>query len=214
MKNPRILVIGAGSSGIAAACRLLEHDFNNLAIYEAEDRIGGRTYSLKVGDACVDMGAQWCHGERDNIVYKLVKKYKILKESFNKYEGIPFYESDGTFLNRKITQKLEEIFWEIEERDEYEPNPNEPSINFAEYFAPIYKKKVRRKVGDDPKTLEIANKVLSYFKMMFLVMDSAFKWEDIAADTDFTHCDGEHLLHWGKHGFGLILDVLMVRVLK
>lgn len=47
--SPKIVIIGAGPSGIAAASRLLQNGFNNITILEAEDRIGGRVYSVKIG---------------------------------------------------------------------------------------------------------------------------------------------------------------------
>ena len=48
-KDPSIVIIGAGPSGIATASKLLEHGFNNITILEAEDRIGGRVYTTKFG---------------------------------------------------------------------------------------------------------------------------------------------------------------------
>lgn len=38
--NVSIIVVGAGPSGIAAATRLVEHNFSNVMILEAENRIG------------------------------------------------------------------------------------------------------------------------------------------------------------------------------
>lgn len=39
-KNASIVIIGTGPSGIAAATWLLKHEFNNIKLLEAEDRIG------------------------------------------------------------------------------------------------------------------------------------------------------------------------------
>lgn len=49
-KSPRIVIVGAGSSGIAAASKLLENGFQNVLILEAEDRIGGRVHTVKFGE--------------------------------------------------------------------------------------------------------------------------------------------------------------------
>lgn len=46
---PRILIIGSGPSGIATASKLLQNGFKNLTILEAENRIGGRVHSIKMG---------------------------------------------------------------------------------------------------------------------------------------------------------------------
>ena len=47
--SPKIIIIGAGASGIAAASRLLQNGFNNITILEAENRVGGRIYTTKFG---------------------------------------------------------------------------------------------------------------------------------------------------------------------
>lgn len=47
--NQRIIIIGAGPSGIAAASKLYENGFTNVTILEAENRIGGRVYTTKLG---------------------------------------------------------------------------------------------------------------------------------------------------------------------
>lgn len=48
-KNKKIIIIGAGAAGIAAATKLFENGFTNLTILEAENRIGGRLYTTKFG---------------------------------------------------------------------------------------------------------------------------------------------------------------------
>lgn len=56
---PKILIIGAGASGIAAATRLYECGFRNLIILEAENRLGGRIHTVPYGENVLDYGAQW-----------------------------------------------------------------------------------------------------------------------------------------------------------
>lgn len=48
-KNIKIVVVGAGAAGIAAASKLYEYGFNDVKILEAEDRIGGRIYTTPFG---------------------------------------------------------------------------------------------------------------------------------------------------------------------
>lgn len=57
--DPKIVVIGAGAAGIAAATKLLEIGFKNVLVLEAEDRIGGRIHTVRFGENVLDMGAQW-----------------------------------------------------------------------------------------------------------------------------------------------------------
>lgn len=49
--GPRVLIIGAGVAGLAAATRLIRDGFRNIKILEAENRIGGRVYSVPSGNS-------------------------------------------------------------------------------------------------------------------------------------------------------------------
>ncbi len=53
-----VLVVGAGLSGLFAA-RKLERQGASVLVVEARDRVGGRTWSQKLGDGVFDFGAQW-----------------------------------------------------------------------------------------------------------------------------------------------------------
>lgn len=60
MSNLRnILIIGAGASGFAAASKLIANGFRNVLLLEAENRIGGRIYTIPFGAGVLDIGAQW-----------------------------------------------------------------------------------------------------------------------------------------------------------
>lgn len=109
-KNPHIIIIGAGVAGIAAARRLFDNGYTKLTILEAENRIGGRIFSIKTKDSLFEHGAQWCHGEKDNIVFNLVKKLDLLGDSYNDYANLTFYHSSGKELDKNLTDHMLQIF--------------------------------------------------------------------------------------------------------
>ncbi len=66
--RPRVLVVGAGAAGIAAA-RDLRAAGVSVEILEARDRIGGRVHTTSTWpDLPVDIGASWIHGHQGNQV--------------------------------------------------------------------------------------------------------------------------------------------------
>ena len=62
-----VVVIGAGSAGIAAARRLLRPGLSVLVL-EARDRIGGRAWTVRGEGEGLDMGCGWLHSADDNVL--------------------------------------------------------------------------------------------------------------------------------------------------
>ena len=60
-KAERVIVLGAGMAGLAAA-RLLHDSGFSVIVLEARDRIGGRTWTDDRVGAPVDLGGSWVHG--------------------------------------------------------------------------------------------------------------------------------------------------------
>ena len=56
----RVVVVGAGISGLTAA-RALQLSGVDVVVLEGRERIGGRTHTVDVGGAAVDLGASWIH---------------------------------------------------------------------------------------------------------------------------------------------------------
>lgn len=57
--DKKIIIIGSGAAGFAAASKLISNGFENIVLLEAEDRIGGRVHTIPYGSNVLDMGAQW-----------------------------------------------------------------------------------------------------------------------------------------------------------
>jgi len=70
--QPRIAIVGAGISGMTAAMTLKDAGLRNVTVYEASDRVGGRTYT-RSGDGFFEAG-QWSEwgGELIDTGHELV----------------------------------------------------------------------------------------------------------------------------------------------
>ncbi len=65
------VIVGAGLSGLTAA-RQLSKAGKKILVVEAQDRVGGRTWSRAIGDTdFIDIGGQWI-GKGHNRMYELV----------------------------------------------------------------------------------------------------------------------------------------------
>lgn len=63
----RVLVVGGGVSGLAAA-HALDRSGVDVVVLEARDRLGGRTHTADIAGAQIDLGAAWIHGPIGNPI--------------------------------------------------------------------------------------------------------------------------------------------------
>ncbi|KAF6839845.1 corticosteroid-binding protein [Colletotrichum musicola] len=75
-RKKRIIVIGAGISGLRAASKLIQEGLD-VVVLEARDRIGGRILTDHEDADNIDMGAAWMHATSYNPLVKLISKLKI-----------------------------------------------------------------------------------------------------------------------------------------
>ncbi|KAK8935971.1 putative polyamine oxidase 5 [Platanthera zijinensis] len=75
-KKLRVVIVGAGMAGLAAARRLhaSARDFFDLIVVEAGDRVGGRLLTSEFAGAQVEMGATWIHGIHESPIYEIARK--------------------------------------------------------------------------------------------------------------------------------------------
>ena len=94
-QDERIVVVGAGIAGLAAADELRVRGFDNVVILEARDRVGGRIWTSSIGDGVpVEMGATWIHGIRGNPVHEIAESNGIATISSD-YDNSVVYDRHG-----------------------------------------------------------------------------------------------------------------------
>jgi putrescine oxidase len=62
-----VVVVGAGPAGLMAARRLAEAGLG-VAVLEARDRVGGRTWSDTVDGAWLEIGGQWVSPDQTELL--------------------------------------------------------------------------------------------------------------------------------------------------
>lgn len=67
LSNPDIIILGAGSAGIAAG-RYLAAAGASFVILEARGRSGGRAFTQSAGDYPLDLGCGWLHSAQTNPI--------------------------------------------------------------------------------------------------------------------------------------------------
>lgn len=131
-KSARIVVIGAGIAGLAAA-RELHNAGHQVTVLEARDRIGGRVWTDRSHpDEPVDLGASWIHGTNGNPITQLAADAgaKTFPTNGNSYWT---WDTDGSMLS---TQE-EEAIWDAFD-------------NLVEDLEELRDRRIAMKMGDIP----------------------------------------------------------------
>ncbi|MEY4768882.1 MAG: hypothetical protein RL637_1521 [Pseudomonadota bacterium] len=108
LNKKRIIVIGAGLSGLAAAQKL-QSAGHEVIILEARQRIGGRIWtSDRWSDIPLDFGATWIHGVTRNPLTALANQMgaKRLATDYNRSQ---IYNTSGYELTAAEEKRLENL---------------------------------------------------------------------------------------------------------
>ncbi|MFN8382452.1 MAG: FAD-dependent oxidoreductase [Anaerolineales bacterium] len=113
VSEAKVLVIGAGMSGLAAA-RTLADKGVSVIVLEARDRIGGRTWTDSSLGLPLDLGASWIHGVTGNPITKLAKEFNADTVPTDYENGI-LYDADGSEISNSDYAETEDLFNSIYE---------------------------------------------------------------------------------------------------
>ena len=91
---PKVVIVGAGISGLIAGIRLTEAGAD-VTIVESERQVGGRVYSEKIGGVPANLGAQYFFECDNDYLNHYVRKAK----KFAPYDGLHGVLWDGEFVS-------------------------------------------------------------------------------------------------------------------
>ena len=121
--QPKVVVIGAGFAGLAAAEEL--HAMGcKVVVLEARGRIGGRCWTHEADDLpseageklplvgrCVDLGAAWIHGVTGNPLAELARQQGV--ELYQAPSDMVIHGADGQPVAAEEDQEVERLFNEL-----------------------------------------------------------------------------------------------------
>ncbi len=104
----RVVVIGAGLSGLAAAQELYRRG-HEVIVVEARERIGGRIWtSTQWADMPLDFGATWIHGPQGNPLTDLAEQINA-KRLTTRYDRAVTYNTSGNPLSEAEKVRMEDL---------------------------------------------------------------------------------------------------------
>lgn len=187
-KDVDVLILGAGSAGIAAA-RTLKNAGLNFFILEGSDRPGGRIRNEYMSNTdpndstkiVISAGAQWLHG-RWNPLYNYAFQHGLLvKDSSSEMLGVYFTETEEQ-IDSNIVEYVGEIVDDIMiSTEKFADNPGLfPAIpsSLDTYMTNEFTKRIK-KLSAANQTVSM--KLLEYHKLFQIIDYAAFDIRQMSA---------------------------------
>lgn len=110
--SARVLVIGAGVAGLAAARELAARHVS-VTVIESRDRAGGRVWTDRSLGTPIDLGASWIHGDAPtNPIAELATRQRILTARTD-YDSAHLYAGSGEVVEPATTRQVNEAIGEL-----------------------------------------------------------------------------------------------------
>ena len=133
----KVIIIGAGISGLAAAKKLQEKGFI-VTVLEAQNKVGGRLRTNRTLGIAFDEGASWIHGIKGNPITNLAQKAGI-KTSFTDDESLVCYDINGVLRSDEIFDNADA---ELKKIKKVLKNNGSATQSFETVFNTLYPAKV------------------------------------------------------------------------
>ncbi|KAM8920434.1 spermine oxidase isoform 3-T3 [Lycaon pictus] len=223
--QPRVVVIGAGLAGLAAAKALLEQGFTDVTVLEASSCIGGRVQSVKLGHATFELGATWIHGSHGNPIYHLAEANGLLEEttdgersvgriSLYSKNGVACYLTNcGRRIPKDVVEEFSDLYNEVynltQEFFRHGKPVNAESQNSVGVFT---REEVRNRIRDDPEDPEATKCLKLAMIQQYLKVEScessshSMDEVSLSAFGEWTEIPGAH--HIIPSGFMRVVELL------
>ena len=113
-RRQKVVIVGAGMAGLAAAAELHAARFDDVVVLEARDRIGGRVWTDNLGGAIpVDLGASWIHGIKGNPIAAIARDSNVETRRTNYENSVVYVPNAGT--TQASSRNVLADFWTLAE---------------------------------------------------------------------------------------------------
>ncbi|WP_106752091.1 flavin monoamine oxidase family protein [Pannonibacter carbonis] len=118
----RILVLGAGIAGLAAARRIADAG-HHVTVVEARTRIGGRIDTTRSAGFVIERGAGWIHGLTDNPLAALAKRAGLTLRRTSYARPLALDASGGTIAPERLAAAEDQMTALLERIDARTDSP-------------------------------------------------------------------------------------------
>uniref|UniRef100_A0A1I7S5U7 Amino_oxidase domain-containing protein n=1 Tax=Bursaphelenchus xylophilus TaxID=6326 RepID=A0A1I7S5U7_BURXY len=114
-KNVSIAIIGGGFAGLAAFGKLDQLGYENVELFEAAGRLGGRVYPVPYTDGFIQHGAQFINGA-ENPIFEMARRLGVVTREMDDDELFrnADYRTGKCSLDMHCVEEFEEFVEKLE----------------------------------------------------------------------------------------------------
>ncbi|XP_043269279.1 spermine oxidase isoform X2 [Venturia canescens] len=189
-EKTRLVIIGAGIAGLAAAKTLEDSNFKDYLLLEAQDQIGGRICSIEWNNNWVEAGAQFLHGDQ-SALGTLAKEHKLLSETEStEGQGI-FVCDDGTSIDQRLVDEIDDLVCDtLENCEKYAYRDTE--LESLDNIGKVLRKNMLtylRSKNETPIIRRIQEEIFDWMVKFLMIDNSCSTLDDLSTK------------YWGKFRF-------------
>lgn len=217
--KPKIIIIGAGISGIATADTLIRAGFTDFKILEASGRTGGRIWTVDIDEGQkVDLGAHWIHGIERNPIYKIADDNNLLKLRHGD-KGLRhrncFITEEGKEVNEKVVNSVNLAYGQliIQAEDFYQSSipTEEENDSVGAFLEREFSERLEKYTNGDRHIREL---VFNQRKLLECCISGCDRLEDVSL-SEFGGYEELPGVHYSiPPGFEAVLEILKSSIPK
>ncbi|KAI5698135.1 hypothetical protein M8J75_002158 [Diaphorina citri] len=209
LEKHRLIIVGAGPAGIAAATRLVSNGFEDFLILEAENRIGGRVHNIPYDEnITVDLGAQLIFGQKGNVVYEMANEFNLVYTECPDYlKSFMNVNSTGVQMDTDEANRMMRLLNVVIHEHMETHNGSLGQYVHERFKSELSKKKETSHLAASP----YFDQFMEFFGKAQNTLDGSDSWFEVSAQGygTFVQKEGCEYISWKKGGFGNLFKLLM-----
>nr|KAG5695798.1 hypothetical protein BaRGS_013396 [Batillaria attramentaria] len=158
-RSPKVVIVGAGYAGVAAAGVLRAGGITDVTVLEAQGRPGGRVQTLQLEDGHLEIGAQFLHGQ--NEIYAIAEREnnllddeegeeaEILPDTVLQYHEYDFYTPGGHLVDGHVVLENLRALEELNNKARSEGVASDVMVSLGDFFRDRYTDVMSTTPGED-----------------------------------------------------------------
>ncbi|KZC05936.1 Peroxisomal N(1)-acetyl-spermine/spermidine oxidase, partial [Dufourea novaeangliae] len=208
-EKTKIVIVGAGIAGLAAAKTLEEANFKDYLLLEAQSEIGGRIRTIPWNKTRIECGAQFLHGDQSQLGELCYQNGLISDIDFRDGQG-SFIRNNGAKVDEALVEEIDDLVRTTLEDCENEKKYLEKGFENLDNYKTMFVPPLPQFVGQAIENLGfgLINKIFLDFGKAWWKRDTKgfqFLWPE---NTSGTSSNGKAQTSWTRDltGFDVLPD--------